>query len=75
MGRALVAYKVLVMFKSGDKPPYQAVRRIGRIAERRHTAIAVYIHAMGSLKALDAGENRFAPIRKCLFKNRGCHNF
>jgi hypothetical protein len=44
------------MFKSCGKGHHQAVRGIGRITERRHTAIAIYANAMGYLKALDAGE-------------------
>ena len=32
----------LVMFKSRGKSLYEAVKGIGRIAERRHTAISVY---------------------------------
>jgi hypothetical protein len=36
--------------------PKRAARRIGRIAEHRHTAIAIYANGMGYLKALDAGE-------------------
>jgi hypothetical protein len=48
------------MFAIGGKPSYRAVRRIERIAERRHTAFAGYIHAMSYLTALDAEEKRFA---------------
>jgi hypothetical protein len=45
------------------------------IAERRHTAIPIYINAMGVLKALGAEEKRFALSGDCLFKSTGCHNF
>jgi hypothetical protein len=33
------------------------------VAERRHTAIAIYANGMGYLKALNAGEKRFALSR------------
>jgi hypothetical protein len=46
----------LVTFKNFAKGLHQAAREIGRITERRHTAIAIYANAMGDLKALDAGE-------------------
>jgi sRNA-binding protein len=50
----------LVTLKSCGKTPKRAARRIGRIAEWWHTAIAIYINGMGYLKVLDAGERRFA---------------
>jgi hypothetical protein len=46
----------LVTFKSCGKGLHQEVRGIGRIAERRHTAIAIYTNGIGYLKALDAEE-------------------
>jgi hypothetical protein len=58
------------------QPQKPAVKRIGgRIAERRHPAIAIYIHDTIYLKALDAEEKRFALSEDLLFKNRGCHPF
>jgi hypothetical protein len=61
--------------KVAASPLIGGVRRIGRIAERRHTAIAIYINGVGYLKALHAEEKRFALSGDGLFKNRGCHNF
>ncbi|MDY6836646.1 MAG: hypothetical protein SWH78_01610 [Thermodesulfobacteriota bacterium] len=39
------------------------------IAERRHTAIAIYTNGIGYLKALDAEEKRLSLSRSRLSRN------
>ncbi|MDY6836376.1 MAG: hypothetical protein SWH78_00250 [Thermodesulfobacteriota bacterium] len=39
------------------------------IAERRHTAVAIYTNGMGYLKALDAEEKRLSLSRSWLSRN------
>jgi hypothetical protein len=41
---------------------------MGRVADLRHTAIAICINTMGCLKALDAEVKRFALSGDGLFK-------
>jgi len=62
-------------FKSYGKGLQQAVRGIGIIPERRHTAIASYINGIGYLKALDAGEKRLSLFRSWLSRNLPSQNF
>jgi len=62
-------YNHLVTFKSCGKGLHQAVGEIGMIAERRHTAIAIYTNGIAYLKALDAGEKRLSLSRSWLSRN------
>ncbi|MDY6836535.1 MAG: hypothetical protein SWH78_01055 [Thermodesulfobacteriota bacterium] len=65
----------MVTFKSCGKGLQQAVRGIGVIAKRRHTAIAIYTNGIGDLKALDAEEKRLSLSRSWSSRNPPSQHF